>query len=102
MAGHSEEEIKKQVLHYKLVFGALAVLTVVTVWASNLQVGVAVGVTIGLAIALVKGSMVAAIFMHLVGEKKMIVYIMVVSAVFFAVMMILILGHAADIPTYDG
>ncbi len=100
MSGHGSEQVDKHVRIYKKVFFTLVILTVVTVACSYLNVSIWLGVLIALAVATVKGSLVAAFFMHLAWERKMILAILVLSAFFVAAMMTLILGHYADVPTY--
>jgi caa(3)-type oxidase subunit IV len=87
---HSDvAEVKKSVRTYLMVFGALMALTIVTVAAASLEVGVAVGVAIALAIAVTKGSLVAAIFMHLNHEKRWIYGTLILTGVFFVVLLLL-------------
>ena len=50
MGDHSPEDINKHVRIYQFVLVALLVLTVVTVWASYWQIGVALGVVVGLSL----------------------------------------------------
>ena len=86
----SAQEIKKHVKLYWIVFSALAVLTVVTVSASHLEVGVAMGVFIAMIIAVTKGSLVASCFMHLLFDKnKTIGALLLLCLVFFAALMLL-------------
>ena len=82
-SAHSPEAIKKEVRTYFMVFAALAVLTVVTVGASYLHLSIAGAVTLALFIATVKGTLVAAFFMHLRAEKKIIWAILILAAFFF-------------------
>ena len=63
-------DLKKHVRTYWIVFGALAVLTVVTVSAASLKVSLGVAVFIAMAIAVTKGSLVASFFMHLMFDKN--------------------------------
>lgn len=84
MSGHSPEEIKKHVKIYMLVFFALACLTVVTVAVSYLNVTFAAGVAIALAVASVKGYLVASYFMHLKTEKKIIFAILLLTVLLVA------------------
>ena len=72
----SIEEIKKHVRVYVAIFIALAVLTVVTVGASYLHVSTGMHITIALVIALVKASLVAGYFMHLVSERQLIYWLL--------------------------
>jgi cytochrome c oxidase subunit IV len=70
MSHHDDHapDIKK----YMLVFGALLVLTLVTVGISKLHMERGPAIALGLAVALVKAGLVGAFFMHLWGEKKLI------------------------------
>ncbi len=82
-------DIDKHVRIYITVFVALMVLTVVTVAISRLHLSVPVAVTVALLVALVKGSLVACYFMHLISEKKLIYAVLVVTAAFFVALMAL-------------
>lgn len=66
------EDVKKHVRIYITVFAALAVLTVVTVAVGYLHLPIIPALIVALAIALVKGGLVAGYFMHLVSEEKLI------------------------------
>ncbi len=83
------EESKVDLKIYIGVFFALMVLTVVTVAASSLQLATAMAITVALIIALVKGSLVASFFMHLVHEKKWIVYSLVLTVAFFFLLILI-------------
>ena len=85
---HSPEEIKREVRVYLIVFGALAALTVVTVAAfyALKSYPVHVAVLVALAIAAVKGSLVAGYFMHLLSEKKLIYAVLLLTVFFFLVL----------------
>jgi cytochrome c oxidase subunit 4 len=89
MSSHSVEDIKRETRGYLLVFLTLAVLTVVTVAVSTLDVSVPVAVTIALLIATVKGSLVACYFMHLISERRAVYGVLIVTVVFFVVLMAL-------------
>jgi cytochrome c oxidase subunit 4 len=89
MHGATVEEIKKETRGYVLVFVALAALTVITVGVSYLHLPVAGAVTLALAIAIIKGSLVAAYFMHLISERKVIYAVLILTVVFFAVLMMM-------------
>lgn len=87
---HSDvAEVKKSVRTYLMVFGSLMVLTVVTVAVASLQVGVGLGIAIALIIAATKASMVAAVFMHLSHEKRWIYGSLILTGVFFLVLLLL-------------
>ncbi|MBY0497747.1 MAG: cytochrome C oxidase subunit IV family protein [Cyanobacteria bacterium] len=97
-ADHSTDDhavdIDKHVKVYITVFVTLMVLTVVTVAISRLHLSVPVAVTIALFVALVKGSLVAGYFMHLVSEKRLIYAVLALTAAFFVVLLALpVLTH---------
>jgi cytochrome c oxidase subunit IV len=85
---HSPEHIKKEIRVYLIVFAALAVLTGATVYACyGMQLPVHYAVMVAVAIATIKGFLVAGFFMHLLSEKKLIYGILILTVVFFAVLM---------------
>ncbi len=79
----SHEDIDHHVRIYMRVFAALVVLTIVTVGVSYLHLAPGPALALGLTIALIKGSLVACYFMHLISEKKMLLWVMAISLVFF-------------------
>ncbi len=81
MADHAD--IDKHVKTYVLVFVALMALTLVTVAVSYLEMATGPTVAVALLIALVKGSLVAGYFMHLVSEKKLIYAVLIFTVIFF-------------------
>ena len=85
----SVEEVKKHVAAYKKVGGTLIVLTLVTVLVSYLPTAVPLAIVIALIIATVKGSMVASVFMHLIGERKVVVWTLALTVVFWTFLMAL-------------
>lgn len=86
---HSHEEIKKHVRKYIFVFVALMALTVVTVAVSYLHLTMMTAVIVALFIATIKGSLVAAYFMHLISEKK-VIYITLLFTLFFFIGLIVL------------
>jgi cytochrome c oxidase subunit 4 len=96
MAGHSAEDIKKETRVYILVFVALAALTLVTVGVSYLDLSGGAAVGLALLIASIKGSLVAAYFMHLLSERKLVYAVLLVTVVFFVALLFLPLGGHAD------
>ncbi|HTL69738.1 MAG TPA: cytochrome C oxidase subunit IV family protein [Candidatus Eisenbacteria bacterium] len=83
MSGHTQEEIRHHVSIYLRVFGALLILTVLTVGVSYLHLPLHAAIAVALIIATVKASLVAAFFMHLAGEKKIILAVLLLAAFFF-------------------
>jgi len=93
----SPEEIKKHIDIYMKVAGALAVLTLVTVLASYLDVPVPLAIIIALVIATTKGSLVASFFMHLVDEKsKALVVSFALMIAFWIVLMLVPIFTISD------
>ncbi|MFO1464470.1 MAG: cytochrome C oxidase subunit IV family protein [bacterium] len=86
--GHTEEMLK-HIKIYIFVFLALAALTLVTVWASHLEVSHTLHIVIALSIASLKAGLVALFFMHLVSEKKAIYGILAFTVVFFLALVFL-------------
>ena len=97
---HSIESIKNHIRIYLIVFGALGVLTVITVLASYLEVSTSEGIFLALIIASVKASLVAGYFMHLISERNTIIWILLLTVFFFFIMIFLPLisntDHAGD------
>lgn len=91
MGGHamSEQELKKHVRGYYVVFGALLALTVVTVAISYLHLPTAGAVALALVVASVKASLVCLYFMHLISEKQVIYWILWLTAIMFAFCMLI-------------
>jgi caa(3)-type oxidase subunit IV len=83
------EAIKKSIRSYMVVGALLLVFTGVTVAANQFHFAVPAAITLALIIATIKGSMVASVFMHLSHEKKWIYGALLLTAVFFAVLLFL-------------
>ncbi len=94
-AAHAED-IKKHVRKYIMVFVALLGLTVVTVAVSYLNLSVVPAVIVALIVAAVKGTLVASYFMHLISEKKVIYFTLILTVFFFIVLMWLPLFAHSD------
>ena len=84
---HAPEEIKKHVKIYISVFVTLAALTVVTVAVSYLHLPIFKAVLVALAIATLKGTLVALFFMHLISERQIIFSVLALTLIFFAVLL---------------
>jgi len=81
------EEMLKHIKIYLVVFVALAVLTLVTVWAAYIHVAEWAHLTIALSIATVKAGLVVAFFMHLISEKKLIYSVCILTVFLFISML---------------
>ena len=87
MDAHAADDIRGHVKTYLIIFGALMVLTMVTVGVSYLHLPVAMAIAVALVVATIKGSLVALYFMHLNHERKLIYYVLALTAIFFIFMM---------------
>lgn len=96
------EDVQAHIRTYMKVAAALGGLTVVTVAVSYVDFwGVPIAVIVALIIAGTKGSLVASFFMHLIGEKKMIYWSLILTVIFFLVLIFLpLLGHADRVGEY--
>jgi cytochrome c oxidase subunit IV len=79
--------IKKSVRGYMMIGATLLLFTAITVAANQVHLAVPIAVTVALIIATMKGSMVAAVFMHLSHERKWIYGSLLLTVVFFIVLM---------------
>lgn len=89
-------EIRKSVRSYVKVFAMLMLFTIITVAASRFHLAVPVAITVALIIAALKGSMVAAVFMHLSHEKRWVYGALLLTAVFFIGLLLLPLLTSLD------
>jgi len=89
-------DIDKHVKVYITVFVSLMVLTLVTVAVSYLHLPVHQAIAVALVIATIKGSLVACYFMHLMTEKKLILWVMVLTVLFFIALIFLPVFTVAD------
>jgi cytochrome c oxidase subunit 4 len=85
---HSDAaEVKKNIPKYLMIGGALLVFTGITVAANLIHLAVPAAITLALIIASIKASMVAAVFMHLNHEKQWIYGSLILTVLFFLVLM---------------
>ena len=85
---HSDPaEVKQSVRRYLTVGAVLFMFTVITVAANRFHFVVPVAITVALIIAALKGSMVAAVFMHLSHERRWIYGALLLTVMFFIVLM---------------
>jgi len=80
---HGHVDLKKHVRIYIIVFVSLMVLTLVTVAISYLHLPFAAAVGLALTVALIKGSLVACYFMHLISERRLIFIVMAITVFMF-------------------
>lgn len=92
----SAQDIKNEINIYLKVFGALGVLTVLTVAVAYLKVGIGLAVLIAMIIAITKGTLVVGFFMHLLHEKKLIYLILIITLVFLMSLFFITFGTIGD------
>jgi cytochrome c oxidase subunit IV len=99
--GHDPAEIDRHVRVYVIVFVALMALTIITVAISYLHLPTPLAIAVALFVALVKGSLVACYFMHLISEKKLIYVVLVITIVkFIALLSLPIFTHSNSYGIY--
>ena len=82
-AVNAHPDIDRHVRAAVFVFLSLLVLTGFTVAAWTLHLPTRQAITLALLIAAVKGSLVAGWFMHLVSEKRLVYWVLALTAVLF-------------------
>ena len=88
--------IVPQVRGYVAVFGALLVLTLVTVAISYVQLPASSTVAVALTIATAKAALVALFFMHLKGERPMVYWTLALTAFLLVALLAFVLWSEAD------
>ena len=90
-------DLKKHVRAYIMVFVSLMALTLITVAVSTLHLPVREAIAIALLVATINGSLVACYFMHLISEKRLILWVMALTVVFFIVLLLIPMWTVADV-----
>ena len=87
----STKDMSHHIAHYRNIFIYLIIGTILTVCASyfefNVQNSIAGAIFVGLTIACIKGYLVAANFMHLNSERKMIHWILLLTIIFLFILL---------------
>lgn len=81
------EKTQKTIKMYLVVGVALLMFTVITVAVNQVHLAIPAAITVALIIATMKGSMVASVFMHLSHERKWIYGALLLTVLFFIVLM---------------
>ena len=82
-------DIDRQVRIYITVFVSLMALTIITVAISRFHLPIPIAVSVALLVAIIKGSLVACYFMHLISERKLIYAVLALTAAFFVALLAL-------------
>jgi cytochrome c oxidase subunit 4 len=78
------QHVRKSMRLYVMIFVALALLTGLTVFACfGLKLPPGPTIAVAMVIATIKASLVAAVFMHLLSERKVIHALLAITAAFF-------------------
>ena len=88
MGDHAD--VSKHVKAYLFVLAALALGTILTVVAAQIHVSTPAHIGIALLIAVVKASLVAAVFMHLKWERSIAIWWSLLFCAFFFFMLLLV------------
>ena len=80
----AHDDIRSHVKTYFMVFGALMVLTIITVAVSYLELATPLAITVALIVAAIKGSLVALYFMHLRWDSPFNGIVLIASMFFVA------------------
>ena len=101
----ADQHVEKHVRQYLIVFAALLVMTIVTVLASRIDLGITGGIIVALIIASVKGTLVAGVFMHLFSDKRKLIYVVLIYTGIFLVVLFLLtalsFGDSLDLGELD-
>src|SRR5215471_5205216 len=81
------EAIRKHVRTYWMIGASLFAFTIITVAVNQVHLAIPLAIAVALIIAAFKGSMVASVFMHLSSEKKWIYGALLLTVLFFIVLM---------------
>jgi cytochrome c oxidase subunit 4 len=87
-AGHAHVDVDQHVKAALVVFGSLLVLTGFTVGAYFMHLPLRAAITLALAIATVKGTLVACWFMHLLSERRLIHWMLLLAAFLFLTLLL--------------
>src|SRR4051812_10963215 len=86
--GHSDHgDVGSHLRLYWMIGAALFVFTVITVAVNQVHLAVPLAITVALIIASMKGTMVAAVFMHLNHERKWIYGALILTVIGFIILM---------------
>ena len=92
-------DVQQEVKKYMIVFMSLLFLTMVTVGVSYLHLNFTGAIILALTIAVIKSSLVACYFMHLISERKLIYVVLVFTVFFFFSLMFLTVVNQHDLIT---
>ena len=86
--GHAAPHHQAPLTAYFMVFGALMILTILTVWVSRIDLG-AMNTAVAMAIAIVKALVVILWFMHVIHSPRLTWIVVIASFLWLAVLFVL-------------
>lgn len=86
--GHAPAHHQASLTAYFMVFGALMILTVLTVWVSRIDLGM-LNTAVAMTIAIAKATVVILWFMHVIHSPRMTWIVVVASFVWLGVLFVL-------------
>ena len=89
MSAQGHDEVQRYVGTYVRVFGALLALTALTVGASRFHLAIPMVIAVALVIAVLKGSLVAGFFMHLIAERQLVYAALILTGILLAALLAL-------------
>jgi cytochrome c oxidase subunit 4 len=90
--GHAAPHHQAPLTAYFVVFFALMVLTVLTVWVSRIDLGHGLNTLVAMAIAIVKATVVILWFMHVIHSPRLTWIVVIASFLWLAVLFVLTLS----------
>lgn len=85
----SSQEIKQEVRKHLLIYGLLLFLTAINFIVSKLALLGEQTVFIVLSVAFAQGVLIAGYFMHLISEKRLIRFVLILTFIFFLGLLLL-------------
>jgi caa(3)-type oxidase subunit IV len=92
----TRSELSAEVTGYLVVFATLLALTMATVIVSRLHLPTMAAIGVAVAIAVVKASLVAMVFMHLKTERTMVHGPLLLTAILFVALLLFVLWTEGD------
>jgi heme/copper-type cytochrome/quinol oxidase subunit 4 len=85
MSSNDVESIKKETRGYLVIFAGLLSLSLTAVAISYLKLPLAIAIALTLVIASIQVFLAAGYFMHLISEKRIMLYVVLILTVIFAI-----------------
>lgn len=90
MSSNDVESIKKETRGYLVIFGGLLSLSLTAVAISYLKLPLSIAIALTLLIASIQVFLAAGYFMHLISEKRIFLYMVLILTLIFAVAVLIL------------